>query len=1018
MIGSEQESWPSEDSWAGLVRDWDPTAHERDERPSSVLDWPRSADPRSTDLAAPVSLGVPELSFHLQEGAPGVTPSRGPGNHPATVRYPQPGEILARFRIHSLLGRGAFARVYLAEQLDLADRPVALKVTAPVGEEPQNLARLQHTNIVPIYSVHENPDTRQRLICMPYVGGANLAEILHLAEGPRSASRPVSQATGQSLVEALDRLDREPVQGLRAPLSGGVVARSRRRAGESFPLLGRAATHGRGSPSRVRSVWGRYLARLPWWADLEPAGHEPTLSEETEPARRYLKSVTFVQAATWIAARLAEGLEHAHDRGILHRDLKPSNILIAADGTPMLLDFNLSARMDGGTGTRAQLGGTLPYMAPEHLDAFNPEGHTPPEAVGEAADIYALGLILYEMCAGVHPFSNPPEFPRLADTLQAMVEERRQGVPSVRAYNPLASWSLDSILQKCLDADPARRYARAGDLAEDLRRQLDDRPLAFAPEPSLRERLAKWGRRHPRASSSTTVGAVAMFVIMFMAGAAWSLRDRYEVSAACVQREAFTREFRECQLLLNTLSGPPNHLKQGLERASQLLEMYGVRAEGRWWDQPAIRRLPQNERSALLQDLSELIQLRARAEVLQAERAGRNEIVRRQQLEQAIGWLDTAARFDPAPGAALYRDRARYHAALGDAAAAAQDRQRAERQPRRSARDHSLEGTRLLAEGQLERAEARLNLAVELDPQRFWSWFALGLCHFQQRRFSEAALDFEVCAILAPDFAWSHQNRGLALAQTNRLTEARAAFDRALKLNPNFREALVNRAVTCLELDEIEQAEKDLARAIGLGQRDAGTRAAHAEALARLGRRAEAEGAFAQALAQAPSDTAVLVARGFFRLPVDPAAARADFEKALKENPRHERAHLGMAHVLRPNDLRAALEHLNEALDEAPEFGDALQFRALVRAHLGDPATVTDVDRLERVPTPHRLYQAACAMAVLHKITNAPAHAERALELLGRALNAGFRRDQAAADPDFERLRDRAEFVALFQEAR
>src|SRR5437867_191028 len=111
----------------------------------------------------------------------------------------------AGFRIVAALGRGAFARVYLAEQSALAGRPVALKVSRALGDEPQTLARLQHTHIVPIHSVHSDPETGLRLLCMPYFGGANLAQVLEHA-----GARLPSQATGQSLVEALDRVGKAP----------------------------------------------------------------------------------------------------------------------------------------------------------------------------------------------------------------------------------------------------------------------------------------------------------------------------------------------------------------------------------------------------------------------------------------------------------------------------------------------------------------------------------------------------------------------------------------------------------------------------------------------------------------------------------------------------------------------------------------------------------------------------------------------------------------------------------------
>ena len=108
-----------------------------------------------------------------------------------------------------------------------------------------------------------------------------------------------------------------------------------------------------------------------------------------------------------------------------------------------------------------------------------------------------------------------------------------------------------------------------------------------------------------------------------------------------------------------------------------------------------------------------------------------------------------------------------------------------------------------------------LRRAVGLDARRFWAWFALGLCHYDQARYAEAAADFGVCAALAPEFAWPHQNRGLALARACRLSEARAAYDQALALSPDFVEARVNRALTCLELNDPAQAAADLERRHG-----------------------------------------------------------------------------------------------------------------------------------------------------------------------------------------------------------
>ena len=280
-----------------------------------------------------------------------------------------------------------------------------------------------------------------------------------------------------------------------------------------------------------------------------------------------------MRASAWIAARLAEGLEHAHSRGLLHRDLKPSNILIAADGTPMLLDFNLAADcINPEEGDRAMMGGTLPYMAPEHLDAFNPNGTTPPEAVDERADIYALGLILFEMIAGEHPFPEPPPGRHLLEILRVMTEERRGPAPSPRDYNPEVPRGLDAIVRKCIDPDPNRRHARAGDLAEDLRRFLDDRPLKYTPEPSVAEQVAKWARRNPKITGAVPIALLSIAVILLIGGAAWTLSHHLQQVSARLKLRGFEQSFLECQFLLNLANGPAKNLGRGIAMAEKVIE--------------------------------------------------------------------------------------------------------------------------------------------------------------------------------------------------------------------------------------------------------------------------------------------------------------------------------------------------------------------------------------------------------------------------------------------------------------
>jgi serine/threonine protein kinase/tetratricopeptide (TPR) repeat protein len=957
--------------------------------------------------------------FESEAPGPHIAPMARRGSPQDGPRFPRPGELLDDFRIMRELGRGAFARVYLAEQIALASRMVALKVSSqPVADESQLLARLQHAHIVPIHSVHEDPATGLHLICMPYLGGANLAQVL---EAAGAEAELASVATGGSLVHALDQVGGPPPS-----LPGGPsgTVRAERRGGPRSSIdepgnhPGHAASAG-ASPSRVRSVLARYWARLADWSiGAEEDDPDDPDAEHAQPARRFLRHASSIQASAWIAGRLAEGLEHAHSRGLLHRDLKPSNILITADGMPMILDFNLSVVAEPDeAGSRARVGGTLPYMAPEHLDAFHPRGKTPCHAVDERSDLYSLGLILFEMVSGRHPFRDPPDGPPMAHILDEMIAERQAGPPSARLTNPEVPWSLEAILRKCLDPEPARRYQAAGDLAEDLRRFLDDRPLKYAPEPSLREQATKFLRRHPQLRSSTSVALVALVLISGIAGVLSVVRDQAQAHAASLALGDFQADFTRSQLLLNTASDldhdAGNQLDLGLSQARDALGRFEVDERGdRWAEGPIARHLDPASRLILAEQLAELLMLEARAAVLDARQGpeGRYALA----LKRAIDRLDLAERIDPRPPSTLFAERASYAAALGLADQARLDRRRAAEMPPETARDYYLLGTAALAAGRPDQAEPLLDMATGLDTNRFWSWFALGLCHFDQGRFDAAASDFAASTILDEDSAWAHANRGLALALDGRVLEARFAYDRAVALDPDLVTARINRALASLELEQPRRAAADLEYAINRnGRRDPALLAAWGEALARSGRRDEADRRFSLALKDRPDDPSLLVARGFVRLPGDPDAARADFELALAASPRMARAHLGVAHVLRLDDPRAALGHLDDALKAEPGLIDAIQLRALVRARLGLRSALADVDHLRRSPTPHRLYNGSAALCLLSRASGDPGLLDDALVLLRRALDAGFNPSFARSDPDLEPLHPLPEFRAL-----
>ena len=984
-------------------------------RPSDMTrSWPapppRAGEgPRDVEAPGPAAPGpIADFTLHPHDtpAGPVETVGRAGAAKGGPVDFPRIGAGIGGFRLVSELGRGAFGRVYLAEEAGLGNRPVALKVSRPEGDEPRLLALLQHTHIVPIHSVQDDPETGLRLMCMPYFGGANLAQVLDAA-----GDRPMAEGTGLSLIDALDLVGQPPPSDADRPAS--IPRRRRDPLALSAPGASRArpdvaAISGPSMP--LRSI----LGRISWWSrSLSEAPGPADDRDPVQPARRFLREASFVRAAAWIGARLAEGLEHAHSRGLLHRDLKPSNILIAADGTPMLLDFNLAADAPGPhDGDRALLGGTLPYMAPEHLDAFNPRGSTPPEAVDERSDVYALGLILSEMIVGRHPFPEPAPGRPLLEVVRAMTLDRLRPAPSPRAVNPAVPWGLDAIVRKCIDPNPDRRHQRAGDLAEDLRRYLDDQPLKYTREPSLRERAAKWARRNPRATGATTVGLLAMGLIVLIAGAGWTVSQHLRQASARLRLRGFEARFQECQFLLNIAGGPADHLGRGVDLADEVVRQAGV-------DDPAERprdswltALAPDKRASIRGDLAELLMLSARARVAQAERS-KSEPRRQRALEAAIARLDLAERLDPAPTHALFADRSRYHAALGRADLARVDRARRDATPPATSRDFYLIGTADLAQGRPDRAEPALIKAVGLDPRRFWSWFALGLCHYDQGRFAEAAGDFAVCTVLAPRFSWPWLNRGLALAKAGRLVEARGAYDRAVEADPRSPEARVNRGLTCLELGDAPAAVADLERAVALGRREAPVRATLAEAIARSGRPDDALRMLDELVAAEPASPLLRIARGTIRAKLDPRGAEDDFRRVLADSPGHPGAHLGLARLLHHSDPRAALTAADRAVQGDPDRLDARELRALIRGKLGDPLAVADVDRLIRAPTPHRLFNAACALALLGESRPDPILAARVLDLLRRALESGFPAARIGEDPDLKSLRPLPAFREL-----
>jgi serine/threonine protein kinase/Flp pilus assembly protein TadD len=884
--------------------------------------------------------------------------------------FPEVGDDFLGFRLVGELGRGAFGRVFLAHQGDLSDRPVALKVSTEIMAESRKLARLQHTNIVPVYSAHRRGPLQA--VCMPYLGSTTLDDVLlHLAK------HRTMPASGKGLVSTLqERKSRTrcAADGPARPGSSG-----------EFLLAGEGAR--------------------PAEAGGAGAGDAPAVT------LKMLEGLPYVDAVLWIGAKLADGLAHAHERGILHRDLKPANVLLTDDGQPMLLDFNLSAAAGG---PAALVGGTLPYMAPEHLEAFRGQ----PQPVDERADVYALGILLYELLTGRSPFKrlNGP----MPVVLEHMLQQRRQPPPPLRSGNPAVTPAVEAILYKCLEADPARRYRSARDLQEDLERQLDHRPLRHAPDRSPWERLTKWARRHPRLSSSTSVAvAAALLVALLVAGLV--VRDRRLTRLEAVAAlNSFRDDLAEARLNLTAHSGDPLQVEEGRAAARRGLSRYRVLERDDWQAAGAYRNLTDAEREGLPGEVGELLLLLARE-------ALRGEAPPEEAAQAALQLNRRAEACFPANGAprALWVQRAEIVQALGQPEEAERLRAAAAETPVRGAWDRYLLAREEMARGRFPDAIEELRRAVEEDPRNFPTWYMLGVCSLagfgdHLGHGAEAVSHFTTCVALRPKFAGAYFSRGLARLRLREFAGAEADFSRALELRPGWPEAYVHRARARQENRQYQAALADLDRALEAGPASTRVFSLRARVRGLLGDEDGARRDREEELRREPADEEGWVARGVARLPGDPAGALADFERAVRANPRslaglHNQAHVLSECLGRPAD---ALKRLDRVLELYPDLVPAYGGRGVLRARLGERAgALADArEALRRDSGGETLFQAACVYALTSRKEAEDRH--EALRLLAQALRQGFGLDLLETDTDLEPLRKDPQFRELVRAAR
>jgi serine/threonine protein kinase len=286
---------------------------------------------------------------------------------------------------------------------------------------------------------------------------------------------------------------------------------------------------GRTLADLIAQQGGQAPSQAPTAAPSEAAGSAttaPPAAQATGVAPR--DAAYFRQVAEW-GIQAAEALDHAHQLGVVHRDVKPANLLVDGAGRLWVTDFGL-AQMQNDTRVTltGDLVGTLRYMSPEQALAQR-------VVIDHRTDIYSLGATLYELLAlrPAFPGNDRQELLR-----QISFEEPRR----LRRHDRAIPRELETVVLKAMERSPQDRYATAQELARDLRRWLEDRPILARP-PSWRQVAWKWARRH-----KPLVGAAAavLLVALVLGGSAAVWWDRTRAAAAG-EAQGLLREARRLQ---------------------------------------------------------------------------------------------------------------------------------------------------------------------------------------------------------------------------------------------------------------------------------------------------------------------------------------------------------------------------------------------------------------------------------------------------------------------------------------
>ena len=661
------------------------------------------------------------------------------------------------------------------------------------------------------------------------------------------------------------------------------------------------------------------------------AGGKPFL------AMQFVDGVTLAAVPRNDARRLATlvrdaalAVHHAHEKAVIHRDLKPSNLMVEGSRV-YVMDFGLAKQtsVDSSLSISGAILGTPAYMAPEQ--ARGEAGR-----VGPRSDVYALGATLYELLADRPPFQDTEVYA----LLKRVVEE--DPVP-LRRRSPRADRDLETIVMKCLEKDPDRRYAAARELAEDLDRYLEGKAILAHP-PSAFYKIRKFVARRKAvlALGGAAVLAVAVLLPVWLRereerrvlGELTELRGRI-----LVVQEWFRQPFRKPQEVRDALAREIRAVSRFIENHRDLPQGYYVRAHTAFL---------QGRHLAAEQDLREALRLdsdftpawtllaRLKLEEHERRRNGNSDPERAANRAAARPLLEEA-RKAVARGWKEGDDRT----SLERWGLARTSEDLVIERLAQALRDH-------FVDEKSEQARSILLKAQEATPsEEFCRWLALLAPDPAERvRWYDRRVE------MAPNYADVWVDRAWDRLEKNQLDGALTDFDAAIAIDPESVEALLGRAAIRMKRREREPALADLDRALKLE----------------------------------PRSLLVLLQGAAIRLRVnDLDGAERDSSQAIRLDPRIATGWINRSAVrLRKGDRNGALDDAGRAIDLSPEIAVTWANRGAARLELGEiDAALSDLEKaLSLDPRTATAYATRSAAKLLRRdFPGAEADAAQAIAL-------------------------------------